>query len=162
MSSVSYEQIRLLINLPPNPCKIFLYLFFELMALCKHSAKFGGEAVHFFVERFGVFRGVLYANVAAGCEDVVLFGDVFGFYYGAEAFFVLQFSVLEGGEGVGKAVDVFFGKVAVLAVYHVAQVACIYEKSFARLLFAAADESEGYGNCYAVEKLGWHGNDSFY
>lgn len=162
MSSVSYEQIRLLINLPPNPCKIFLYLFFELVALCEHSAKFGGQAGHFISKRFVILFFFFNANVAAGCEDVVLFGDVFGFYYGAEVFFVLQYSVLEGGEGVGKAGDVFFGKVAVLAVYHVAQVACIYEKSFARLLFAAADESEGYGNCYAVEKLGWHGNDSFY
>ncbi len=65
------------LNLKPNPYQIFLYLFFELVALCEHSAKFGGQAG-----------------------------------------------------------DVFFGKVAVLAVYHVAHVAGIYEEGFAGLLLA--------------------------
>ena len=85
------------LNLPPNPCKIFLYLFFKLVALCEHSAKFGGKALHFFVERFVVLGFFFYANVAAWGEDVILFCDV------------------------------FVGKVAVLAVYHVAHVAGIYE-----------------------------------
>lgn len=80
----------------------------------------------------------------------------------AEAFYIFEGALLEGGEGVGKAGDVFFGKVAVLAVYHVAHVAGIYEEGFAGLLFAAGDEPEGYRNCYAVEKLGWHGDNSFY
>ena len=100
MSSVSYEQIRLLINLKPNPCKIFLYLFFELMALCEHSTKFGGEAFHFFVERFGVFRGVLYTNVAAGGEDVILGGDLVCGGNCAEAFYIFEGAVLEGDECV--------------------------------------------------------------
>ena len=81
---------------------------------------------------------------------------------GAEAFYIFEDALLEGGEGVGKAGDVFFGKVAVLAVYHVAHVAGIYEEGFAGLLFAAGDEPEGYRNCYAVEKLGWYGDNSLY
>lgn len=41
-----------------NPFQIFLYLFFELVALCEHSAKFGGQAVHLISE--GVRRPPLF------------------------------------------------------------------------------------------------------
>ena len=108
------------LNLKPNPFQIFLYLFFELVALCEHSAKFGGQAGHFIGEGFVVFGFFFYANVAAWGEDVILGGDLFSGGNCAEAFYIFEGAVLEGGEGVGKAGDVFFGKVAVLAVYHVA------------------------------------------
>ena len=94
--------------------------------------------------------------------SVILGGDLFCGGNCAEAFYIFEGALLEGGEGVGKAGDVFFGKVAVLAVYHVAHVAGIYEEGFADLLFAAGDKPEGYRNCYAVEKLGWHGDNFFY
>ena len=97
-----------------------------------------------------------------GGEDVILVGDLVCGGNGAEAFYIFEGALLEGGEGVGKAGDVFFGKVAVIAVYHVAHVADIYEEGFSGLLFAAGDEPEGCRNCYAVEKLGWHGDNSFY
>lgn len=133
------------------------------MALCEHSAKFGGQAVHFIGEGFVVLLFFFNSNVApGGDEDVILGGDLVCGGYCAEAFYIFEGALLEGGEGVGKAGDVFFGKVAVLAVYHVAHVAGIYEEGFASLLFAAGDEPEGYRNCYAVEKLGWHGDNSFY
>lgn len=51
--------------LKPNPFQIFLYLFFEPVALCEHSAKFGGQAGHFIGEGFVVFGFFFYANVAA-------------------------------------------------------------------------------------------------
>lgn len=140
--------------LKPNPFQIFLYLFFELVALCEHSAKFGGQAVHFIGEGFVVLLFFFYANVADGDEDVILGGDLVCGGNCAEAFYIFEDALLEGGEGVGKAGDVFFGKVTVLAVYHVAHVAGIYEEGFACLLFATGDEPDGYRNCYAVEKLG--------
>lgn len=132
------------------------------MALCEHSAKFGGQAVHFIDEGFVILGFFFYANVAAGGEDVILGGDLFCGGNCAEAFYIFEGALLKGGEGVGKAGDVFFGKVTVLAVYHVAHVAGIYEEGFAGLFFATGDEPEDYRNCYAVEKLGWHGDNSFY
>ena len=150
------------LNLKPNTFKIFLYLFFKLVALCKHSAKFTGEAFHFFVKGFVIFGFFFYANITAWGEDEILFCDVFRFNSGSETFYIFQSTILESGEGVGKAGDVFFGKVPVLAVYHVAHVAGIYEQCFSRLLFVTADEPEGYWNCYAVKKLGWHGDNSFH
>ena len=104
------------------------------MALCEHSAKLSGKALHFFVKRFVIFGFFFYANIAAWGKDVVLLGNVFGFNSGAETFYIFQSTILEGGEGVGKAGDVFFGKVPVLAVYHVAHVAGIYEEGFSCLL----------------------------
>ena len=132
------------------------------MALCEHSAKFGGQAGHFIGEGFVVLGFFFYANVAAGGEDVILDGDLVCGGNCAEAFYIFEGAVLEGGKGVCKASDVFFGKVAVFAVYHVAHVAGIYEEGFAGLFFATGNEPEGYRNCYAVEKLGWHGDNSFY
>ena len=142
------------LNLPPNPFQILLYLFFKLVALCEHSAKFSGQAVHLISKRFVILLFFFYANVSDGGENVILVGDLFCGGNGAEAFYIFEGAILEGGEGVGKAGDVFFGKVAVLAVYHVAHVAGIYEEGFACLLFATGDEPDGYRNCYAVEKLG--------
>lgn len=89
------------LNLKPNPRKIFLYLFFELVALCEHSAKFGGQAGHFIGEGFIVFGFFFYANVAAGGENVILDGDLFCGGNGAEAFYIFEGAILEGSEGVG-------------------------------------------------------------
>ena len=151
-----------LLNLKSNLAQVLFYLLFQFMALGEHSAKFGGEAGHFIGERFIVLVFFFYTNVAARGEDVILGGNLFCGGNCAEAFYIFEGALLEGGEGVGKAGDVFFGKVAVFAVYHEAHVAGIYEEGFAGLLFAAGDEPEGYRNCYAVEKLGWHGDNSFY
>ena len=60
---------------------------------------------------------------------------------GAEAFYIFEGALLKSGESVGKAGDVFFGKVPVLAVYHVAHVAGIYEEGVAGLLFATGDKA---------------------
>ncbi len=81
------------------------------MALCEHSAKFGGQAGHFIGERFIVLGFFFYANVAAGGEDVILGGDLVCGGNGAEAFYIFEGAILEGGEGVCKAGDAFFGKV---------------------------------------------------
>ena len=97
------------------------------MTLSKHLAKLGGKAVHLIIKKFVIFGFLFYANVAAWGEDVILFCDAFRFNSGTETFYIFQSTILESGEGVGKAGDVFFGKVPVLAVYHVAHVAGINE-----------------------------------
>ena len=86
------------LNLKPNPRKIFLYLFFELVALCEHSAKFGGQAGHFIGEGFVVFCFFFYDNVAAGGEDVILGGNLFCGGNCAEAFYIFEGAVQESGE----------------------------------------------------------------
>ena len=96
------------LNLKPNPRKIFLYLFFEFVALCEHSAKFGGEAFHLIIKRFIIFLFFLNANVAAGGEDVILCGDLVCGGNCAEAFYIFEGALLEGGEGVCKTGNVFF------------------------------------------------------
>ena len=75
-----------------------------LMALCEHSAKLFGKALHFFVKGFVVFGFFFYANITAWGKDVVLLGDVFRFNSGTETFCIFQSSVLESSECVGKAV----------------------------------------------------------
>lgn len=137
--------------LNPIPARFF---FISSSSSWLFAAKFSGQAVHLISKRFVILLFFFYANVAAGGEDVILGGDLFCGGNCAEAFYIFEGALLEGGEGVGKAGDVFFGKVAVLAVYHVAHVAGIYEEGFSGLLFATGDEPEGYRNCYAVEKLG--------
>ena len=74
------------------------------MALCEHSAKLCGKALHFFVKGFVVFGFFFYANITAWGKDVVLLGDVFRFNSGTETFCIFQSSVLESSECVGKAV----------------------------------------------------------
>ena len=131
------------------------------MAFCEHFGEFAGEAGHFLLEGFVVLHGVFDADVAARSEDVVLLGDVCGFDYGAEAFFVLEFAFLEFLEGAREAFDVLFAQVAVLAVHHVAHVAGVDEERLAFLLFAAAYEPERDGDGDAVEELGGHGDYAF-
>ena len=74
-------------------------MFFEVVAFREHFGEFAGEAGHFLLEGFVVLYGVFDADVAARGKDVVLLGDVCGFDYGAEAFFVLEFAFLEFFEG---------------------------------------------------------------
>ena len=121
------------------------------MAFRKHFGEFAGEAGHFLLEGFVVLHGVFDADVAAGGEDVVLLGDVCGFDYSAEAFFVLEFAFLEFLEGAREAFNVLLAEVAVLAVHHVAHVTGVYEECLAFLLFAAAYKPERDGNGDAVE-----------
>ena len=71
------------------------------MAPCKHSAKLCGKAVHFIGEGFVVLLFFFYANVAAGGEDVILGGDLVCGGNCAEAFYIFEGAVLEGGECVG-------------------------------------------------------------
>ncbi len=131
------------------------------MAFREHFGEFTGEAGHFLLEGFVVLHGVFNADVAARGKDVVLLGDVCGFDYGAEAFFVLEFAFLEFLEGACEAFDVLFAEVAVLAVHHVAHVAGVDKERLAFLLFAAAYEPERDGNGDAVEELGGHGDYAF-
>lgn len=136
-------------------------MFFEVVAFRKHFGEFAGEAGYFLLEGFVVLHGVFDADVAARGEDVVLLGDVCGFDYGAEAFFVLELAFLEFFEGAREAFDVLFAEVAVLAVHHVAHVAGVNEERLAFLLFAAANEPERDGDGDAVEELGGHGDYAF-
>ena len=69
------------------------------MTFREHFGEFAREAGHFLLEGLVVLNGVLDAYVAAGGKDVVLLGDVCGFDYGAEAFFVLEFPFLDFFEG---------------------------------------------------------------
>ena len=131
------------------------------MAFRKHFGEFAGEAGHFLLEGFVVLHGVFDADVAAWSEDIVLLGDVCGFDYGAEAFFVLEFAFLEFFEGAREAFDVLFAEVAVLAVHHVTHVAGVNEERLAFLLFAAAYEPERDGDGDAEEELGGHGDNAF-
>ena len=126
-------------------------MFFEVVAFREHFGEFAGEAGHFLLEGFVVLHGVFDADVAARGEDVVLLGDVCGFDYGAEAFFVLEFAFLEFLEGAREAFDVLFAEVAVFAVHHVAHVAGVYEERLAFLFFAAAYKPERDGDGDAVE-----------
>lgn len=126
--------------------QVFLDLFFEVVAFREHFGEFAGEAGHFLLKGFVVLHGVFDANVAARGEDVVLLGDVCGFDYGAEAFFVLEFAFLEFLEGAREAFNVLFAEVAVLAVHHVAHIAGVNEERFAFLFFAAAYEPERDGD----------------
>lgn len=82
------------LNLKPNPFQIFLYLFFELVALCEHSAKFGGQAVHLISKRFVVLLFFFNSNVAAGGEDVILGSDLFCGGNCAEAFYIFEGALL--------------------------------------------------------------------
>ena len=136
-------------------------MFFEVVAFREHFGEFAGEADHFLLERFVVLHGVFDADVAARGENVVLLGDVCGFDYGAEAFFVLELAFLEFFEGAREAFDVLFAEVAVLAVHHVAHVAGVNEERLAFLLFAAAYKPERDGDGDAVEELGGHGDYAF-
>jgi len=131
------------------------------VAFREHLGEFAGEAGHFLLKGFVVLHGVFDADVAARGEDVVLLGDVCGFDYGAEAFFVLEFAFLEFLEGAREAFDVLFAEVAVLAVHHVAHIAGVNEERFAFLFFAAAYEPERDGDGDAVEELGGHGDYAF-
>lgn len=131
------------------------------MAFREHFGEFAGEAGHFLLEGFVVLHGVFDADVAARGEDAVLLGDVCGFDYGAEAFFVLKFAFLEFLEGAREAFDVLFAEVAVLAVHHVAHVAGVNEERLTFLFFAAAYEPERDGDGDAVEELGGHGDYAF-
>lgn len=131
------------------------------MTFREHFGEFAGEAGHFLLEGLVVLHGVFDADVAARSEDVVLLGDVCGFNYGAETFFVLEFAFLEFFEGAREAFDVLLAEVAMLAVYHVAHVAGVDKERLAFLLFAAADEPERDGDGDAVEELGGHGDYAF-
>lgn len=91
------------------------------MAFREHLGEFAGKAGHFLLEGFVVLHGVFDADIAARSEDVVLFGDVCGLDYGAEAFFILELAFLEFFEGAREAFNVLFAEVAVLAVHHVVQ-----------------------------------------
>ena len=149
------------LHLESEALQVFLDLFFEVVAFREHFGEFAGEAGHFLLEGFVVLHGVFDADVAARGEDVVLLGDVCGFDYGAEAFFVLEFAFLEFFEGACEAFDVLFAEVAVLAVHHMAHVAGIDKERLAFLLFAAADEPERNGDGDAVEELGGLGDYAF-
>ena len=149
------------LHLESEALQVFLDLFFEVVAFRKHFGEFAGETGHFLLEGFVVLHGVFDADVAARGEDVVLLGDVCGFDYGAEAFFVLELAFLEFFEGAREAFDVLFAEVAVLAVHHVAHVAGVNEERLAFLLFAAANEPERDGDGDAVEELGGHGDYAF-
>lgn len=148
-------------HLESEVLQVFLDLFFEVVAFREHLGEFAGEAGHFLLEGFVVLHGVFDADVAARSEDVVLLGDVCGFDYGAEAFFVLEFAFLEFFEGAREAFDVLFAEVAVLAVHHVAHIAGVNEERLAFLLFAAAYKPERDGDGDAVEELGGHGDYAF-
>lgn len=150
-----------ILHLESEVLQVFLDLFFEVVAFCEHLGEFAGEAGHFLLEGFIVLHGVFDADIAARSEDVVLLGDVCGFDYGAEAFFVLEFAFLEFLEGAREAFDVLFAEVAVLAVHHVAHIAGINEERFAFLFFAAAYKPERDGDGDAVEELGGHGDYAF-
>lgn len=136
-------------------------MFFEVVAFREHFGEFAGEAGHFLLEGFVVLHGVFDADIAARGEDVVLPGDVCGFDYGAEAFFVLGLAFLEFFEGAREAFDVLFAEIAVFAVHHVAHVAGVNEERLAFLLFAAAYKPERDGDGDAVEELGGHGDYAF-
>ena len=131
------------------------------MAFREHLGEFAGKAGHLLFEGFVVLCGFFDAYVAAGGEDVVLLGDVFGIDDGAESFFVFKFAFLEFLEGGGEFLDVLFAEVAVLAVHHVAHVACVNEERLAFLLFASAYKPERDGDGDAVEELGGHGDYAF-
>lgn len=150
-----------LLHLESEFLQVFLDLFFEVVAFREHLGEFAGEAGHFLLEGFVVLHGVFDADVAARSEDVVLLGDVCGFDYGAEAFLVLEFAFLEFLEGAREAFNVLLAEVAVLAVHHVAHVACVDKERLAFLFFAAAYEPERDGDGDAVEKLGGHGDYAF-
>lgn len=131
------------------------------MAFREHFGEFAGEAGHFPLEGFVVLHGVFDADVAARSKDIVLLGNVCGFDDGTEAFFVLEFAFLEFFEGAREAFNVLFAEVAVLAVHHVAHVACVDKERLAFLLFAVAYEPKRDGDGDAVEELGGHGNYAF-
>lgn len=150
-----------ILHLKSEALQVLLDLFFEVVAFREHFGKFAGEAGHFLLEGFVVLHGVFDADVAARSEDVVLLGDVCGFDYGAEAFFVLEFAFLEFFEGAREAFDVLFAEVAVLAVHHVAHIAGVNEERLAFLLFASAYKPERDGDGDAVEELGGHGDYAF-
>lgn len=149
------------LHLESKTFQILLDLFFEVVAFREHLGEFAGEAGHFLLEGFVVLHGVFDADVAAGGEDVVLLGDVCGFDYDAEAFFVLELAFLEFFEGAREAFNVLLAEVAVLAVHHVAHVAGVNEERLAFLLFAAAYKPERDGDGDAVEELGGHGDYAF-
>ena len=150
-----------ILHLESEALQVLLDLFFEVVTFREHLGEFAGEAGHFLLKGFVVLHGVFDADVAARGEDVVLLGDVCGFDYGAEAFFVLEFAFLEFLEGAREAFDVLFAEVAVLAVHHVTHVAGVDKERLAFLLFAAADEPERDGDGDAVEELGGHGDYAF-
>lgn len=149
------------LHLESEVLQVLLDLFFEVVAFRKHFGEFAGEAGHFLLEGFVVLHGVFDADVAAWSEDVVLLGNVCDFDYGTEAFFVLEFAFLEFFEGAREAFNVLLAEVAVLAVHHVAHVACVNEERLAFLLFAAAYKPECDGDGDAVEELGGHGDYAF-
>lgn len=82
------------LHLESEVLQILLDLFFKVVAFREHLGEFAGEAGHFLLEGFVVLHGVFDADVTAWGEDIVLLGNVCGFDYDTEAFFVLEFAFL--------------------------------------------------------------------
>lgn len=140
-----------ILHLESEVLQVLLDLFFEIVAFREHLGEFPGKTGHFLLEGFVVLHGVFDADVTAGGEDVVLLGNVCGFDYGTEAFFVLKFAFLEFFEGARKAFNVLLAEVAMLAVHHVTHIAGVNEECLAFLFFAAGYKPERDGDGDAVE-----------
>ena len=120
--------------------------------------QFGGEAFHLLGKCFVVFFDFFTADVAAGCEDVVvLFDFIKGRDFGKAGhilvFAILGFEVMVGG---GDAGDVFWGEFAVAASNHLAEVAAVDEECFATAVGAVArHEPQASWNAGVEEQLAW-------
>lgn len=79
-----------------------------------------------------------------------------------EAFYIFQFAFLKSSECICKFLDIFFRKITVFAVNHMAHLAGINENRFAFLLFILRDKPEGNWNRNTIEKLSRQSNNAFH
>ena len=103
------------LNLIPDRSQLLPNLPLQFMGLCEHLRKFGSQAAHFLFKRLAVVFLLLDTYVAAGGEDVILFGNVGGGNGGAEAFDVFKRAFLKGRKRICQFLNIAVGKIPVFA-----------------------------------------------